>query len=89
MRGESSAPRVPKRIGATRRSRKRASTSYPSDESARVAPLITVSPTDKINVINAYGLELTEYYRAAARGSRVDAPGNRSRQITSNGTVIY
>lgn len=43
---------------------------YPSDESGWVAPLITVSPADKINAINAYGYELREYYRVAARDAR-------------------
>lgn len=40
---------------------------YPSNESGWVAPLITISPADKINAINAYGYELREYYLVATR----------------------
>lgn len=36
-----------------------------SNESGRVALLITISSVDKINVINAYEYELREYYRVA------------------------
>lgn len=43
---------------------------YPSNESGWVAPLITISPADKINAINAYGYELREYYLVATRDVR-------------------
>jgi len=48
---------------------------YSSNESGWVVPLITVSPADKINAINAYGDELREYYRVAARDALVIGAG--------------